>query len=34
MRNRVVFDTRNMLDHQDWKDAGFLVKVLGSGESG
>jgi UDP-N-acetyl-D-mannosaminuronic acid dehydrogenase len=33
MRNRVVFDTRNMLDHQDWKDAGFQVRVLGSGES-
>jgi UDP-N-acetyl-D-mannosaminuronic acid dehydrogenase len=33
MRNRVLFDTRNMLDHQDWKDAGFQVRVLGAGES-
>ncbi|MBX7257563.1 MAG: nucleotide sugar dehydrogenase [Candidatus Hydrogenedentes bacterium] len=31
MRNKLVFDTRNILDHADWRDSGFLVHVLGSG---
>lgn len=31
MRNRNVFDGRNVLDHKRWIDAGFRVKVLGDG---
>ncbi|MDP7639821.1 MAG: nucleotide sugar dehydrogenase [Candidatus Hydrogenedentes bacterium] len=31
VRTPVLFDTRNMLDHGEWRDAGFKVKVLGSG---
>lgn len=31
MRRRVLFDTRNHLDHDAWRKAGFLVKILGSG---
>lgn len=31
MRNAVLFDTRNILDHEDWRAAGFQVRVLGSG---
>lgn len=31
MRNPILFDTRNLLDHADWRDAGFAVRVLGSG---
>jgi UDP-N-acetyl-D-mannosaminuronic acid dehydrogenase len=30
MRNPVLFDTRNLLDHEDWRAAGFRVKVLGA----
>jgi len=33
MRNPVLFDTRNHLDHNDWREAGFTVRVLGSGRS-
>lgn len=33
MRNRVLFDTRNLLDHEQWRKAGFLVKVLGCGKA-
>ncbi|TWH47692.1 nucleotide sugar dehydrogenase [Sporomusa sp. KB1] len=29
MRNKQLFDTRNCLNHNKWKDAGFSVKVLG-----
>jgi UDP-N-acetyl-D-mannosaminuronic acid dehydrogenase len=29
MRNKNVVDTRNMLDTERWKEAGFKVKVLG-----
>lgn len=29
MRNKQLFDTRNYLNHNKWKDAGFSVKVLG-----
>ncbi|MEJ5292203.1 MAG: nucleotide sugar dehydrogenase [Candidatus Methanosuratincola sp.] len=31
MRNRNLMDTRNLLDHQRWRDAGFNVYVLGVG---
>ena len=31
MRGRMVFDTRNMLDHARWAEAGFTVRVLGKG---
>jgi UDP-N-acetyl-D-mannosaminuronic acid dehydrogenase len=30
MRNRCVFDARNILDHKKWEEAGFKVKVLGN----
>jgi UDP-N-acetyl-D-mannosaminuronic acid dehydrogenase len=33
MRKPVLFDTRNHLDHNDWREAGFEVRVLGSGRS-
>lgn len=29
MKTKIVVDTRNILDHEKWKKAGFLVKVLG-----
>jgi len=32
MRHRLVFDGRNILDHERWKKAGFKVKVLGNGK--
>ena len=32
MRNRCVFDARNILDHEKWGEAGFKVKVLGNGK--
>ncbi|MFC1529268.1 nucleotide sugar dehydrogenase [Gemmatimonadota bacterium] len=31
VRNPILFDTRNLLDHILWKEVGFRVKVLGSG---
>jgi UDP-N-acetyl-D-mannosaminuronic acid dehydrogenase len=31
MRRSILFDTRDMLDHGDWQEAGFRVRVLGSG---
>jgi len=33
MRTRILFDTRNMLDHEQWTGAGFKVAVLGSGKN-
>jgi UDP-N-acetyl-D-mannosaminuronic acid dehydrogenase len=33
VRTPIVFDTRNLLDHDEWRSAGFQVKVLGSGPS-
>ncbi|NLM51745.1 MAG: nucleotide sugar dehydrogenase [Firmicutes bacterium] len=33
MRQRLVFDTRNALRHQDWEAAGFKVFVLGAGQN-
>jgi UDP-N-acetyl-D-mannosaminuronic acid dehydrogenase len=32
MRNKNVVDTRNMLVAEQWKEAGFSVKVLGDGK--
>jgi UDP-N-acetyl-D-mannosaminuronic acid dehydrogenase len=32
MRNAAILDTRNLLDHAEWREAGFQVKVLGSGK--
>jgi UDP-N-acetyl-D-mannosaminuronic acid dehydrogenase len=29
MRSKNLVDTRNMLDHQVWRHAGFMVSVLG-----
>lgn len=31
MRSRNLVDTRNLLDHERWRDAGFQVRVLGDG---
>ena len=31
MRNRNLVDTRNLLDHRRWQEAGFKVRVLGDG---
>lgn len=31
VRTPALFDTRNLLDHEEWRQAGFRVKVLGSG---
>jgi len=31
MRKPVFFDTRNLVQHDEWREAGFQVKVLGSG---
>jgi len=31
MRGRIVYDTRNVLDHGQWRAAGFSVRVLGGG---
>lgn len=31
VRTPVLFDTRNLLDHDEWRKAGFEVKILGSG---
>jgi UDP-N-acetyl-D-mannosaminuronic acid dehydrogenase len=33
MRNRVLFDTRNFLDAESFRRAGFVVHTLGSGKS-
>jgi UDP-N-acetyl-D-mannosaminuronic acid dehydrogenase len=32
MRNNNVVDTRNVLDAEQWKEAGFKVNVLGDGK--
>ncbi|MEA2066845.1 MAG: nucleotide sugar dehydrogenase [Thermotogota bacterium] len=32
MRNKNVVDTRNIINHDKWKDAGFNVKLLGCGK--
>lgn len=31
MRNKNIVDTRNCLDHKQWKEAGFRAKILGDG---
>ncbi len=33
MNNKNLIDTRNILDHKKWKEAGFRVKILGNGTS-
>ncbi|MGE5576638.1 MAG: nucleotide sugar dehydrogenase [Syntrophothermus sp.] len=32
MRNRILVDTRNCVDHEVWRKAGFVVKVLGNAQ--
>jgi len=32
MNHAIVYDTRHVLDHQLWRQKGFKVKVLGTGE--
>jgi len=32
MRNKCMFDARNILDHEKWKEAGFEIRVLGNGK--
>ena len=34
MRSRLVFDTKNALSLDEWKDAGFLTKRLGDSKNG
>lgn len=31
MKTKILFDTRNTLDHKKWQDSGFKVKILGNG---
>jgi len=31
MRSRTLYDTRNMLEHAAWRNAGFHIQVLGAG---
>jgi UDP-N-acetyl-D-mannosaminuronic acid dehydrogenase len=31
LRNKNLIDTRNILDHNQWRDAGYRVKILGIG---
>ena len=33
MRNKIVIDTRNILNHNLWKELGFDVKLLGDGRT-
>lgn len=33
MRNRNLFDARNLLNHEKWRKAGFRVRVIGDGSS-
>jgi UDP-N-acetyl-D-mannosaminuronic acid dehydrogenase len=33
VRKPLLFDTRNCLEHADWRESGFQVKVLGSGKN-
>lgn len=32
MRNKNLVDTRNILNHEKWTDAGFRIKILGNGK--
>ncbi|MFW6286501.1 MAG: nucleotide sugar dehydrogenase [Candidatus Sumerlaeota bacterium] len=34
MRHPVLLDTRNLVDHEEWRQAAFRVQVLGSGKKG
>lgn len=31
MKTKIIYDSRNLLDHKKWRDAGYFVKVLGNG---
>ncbi len=31
LRNRNLVDTRNLLNHKEWREAGFRIKVIGNG---
>jgi UDP-N-acetyl-D-mannosaminuronic acid dehydrogenase len=31
MRNKNIIDTRNILNHEKWKEAGFRIRILGDG---
>lgn len=33
MKHNNIIDTRNMLNHNEWKEAGFTVKILGNGRN-
>jgi UDP-N-acetyl-D-mannosaminuronic acid dehydrogenase len=33
MRHKTLVDTRNTLDHNKWKESGFIVKILGNGKT-
>ena len=33
MRHRLLYDTRNVVNHAGWREAGFEVHVLGSGKA-
>ncbi|HHD15575.1 MAG TPA: UDP-N-acetyl-D-mannosamine dehydrogenase, partial [Euryarchaeota archaeon] len=33
VRHKNLIDTRNMLDHEEWREAGFNVRVLGDGKT-
>jgi UDP-N-acetyl-D-mannosaminuronic acid dehydrogenase len=32
MRHKIIFDTRNIIERDLWEKAGFLVRILGSGD--
>ncbi len=32
MRNKNLVDTRNILNHKEWEDSGFRIKILGNGK--
>jgi hypothetical protein len=32
MRRRTLVDTRNIIAHAEWREAGFRVQLLGSGK--
>ena len=31
LKNKIIVDTKNILDHNLWKKAGFKIKLLGNG---
>ncbi len=34
MRHKNLLDTRNIIPHDEWREAGFRVRLLGSGKTG